>query len=311
MAFGLRGHNPGNDDLTGPGQDPNSDVARGYTGTYGGIGDSTTKKAGNGWEYTGEGYDMVNGWKQAGTSAYDKDVARQRAEGAAAQQRQAYQLDQRQADESRGLQMGGLQMMDQAAQGYAPSRAAVLGQAATDNTTRGALGNLAAGRGQGGAIMGANQAGTGAAGQYVKTNAAVTDLRAAEIGRAQKGLAEGAQQMRGQDDAAAIANAKFEAQQRALNEAKQQGKESLAFDTRKSQLQNAQDYEANVRKDQAAHQRQTDAYNSREEQNFDNTVSTWTGGVLGSMPSDERAKRNIHPVTMGSLSGLSRFMHGR
>lgn len=316
MPAFYRGHNPQNDDLTSG--DPNSqgtrDEAMGYLGDV--RGDGYTIGAGNvnsgpteDWAPNGEGYAIENGWKKGGTSAFDRDVERSRQMGAAGQQRPGVKLqdfDNGQIAQSRGLQMGSLGLLGNAARGGAPSRAAAMGQAGTENSIRQGMAAQAGARGPGAAVgaMGASQA--AAADRMAQQNAAVTDLRAQEIGQAQKQYGAGTNATRGQDIAEAEANARFDAQQRALNEARQQGFEERAFGTRKTQLGAAQDYARNQSAAERERQRQTDAWNAREDNAFDQNTSWGLGAGMGGL-SDERSKTKVNP--MGSLSNLHRFMY--
>lgn len=316
MGFGvswLNGHNPQDDELFGEGANSpaNIEKRKGYLGDSEHISAAgVNEKAPEDWSSDGGGQEIVNGYRQQGTSAYDKDVAGYRQKGEDAQKRAAVTLDQRRADQARGFQMGGLGLMRTAAEGNAPSRAAELGTAATDGTARSALAGMAGARGPGAAVAGANAAGTAAAGTMAKNNAAVTDLRAAEMAKNQSEFAQGAGTVRGQDIGAATQNAQYQAHQNALNEAKQEGYENLGYDTRLFQGQTSVDAEKLKRAQDLAAQQQRDRYNQNERDSLNQDIST-TASIGMMAASDERAKRNVHPIEMGSLGGLHRFMHGR
>ncbi len=269
-----------------------------------------------GWQPSGGGEARDDqGNLIGGTSAYDQTVDKFRDKGLASHGRAAVALDQGQADEARGLQMGGLGLMGAAARGHAPSRAEALGTAATDTTARGALAGLAGGRGAGAAIAGANAAGAAAAGRMAQQNASATELRGQEMARNQQEFAAGAGAMRGQDDDAAIKNAKFEAAQRLANERRQQSFEDLGYDTRKFQQDTAGDYldlrEGQETREKDAELRREAAADARGRRMVGATLEAGLGGAGGDTGSDEEMKHNVRQVTMGSLAGLSRFMHGR
>ena len=326
MGFGIkgmRGHDPANDYLYGPAPDQRKrlgftgDTGPGFENEDGDIvhiaDDPSFKKGGSSFSVTGEGYDENNNWKQHGTSAYDKAVAGYRQEGADAQKRSAVQPYQGAANQSRRIQMGGLGLMRTAAEGDAPSRAQALGIAANDATTRSAVGNMAAARGPGAAVASANAAGSGAAGRFASTNAQATDMRGAEMAKNQQEFAKSAQDTRGQDIGAATQNAQYQAYQNALNEAKQQGKENLGYDTRDFQAKTAMEYEKQKNEANRARQSAFDRRNAEDDAALDQDISTTASIAMLATDSgsDERMKRGIRPVTMGSLSGLTRFMHGR
>lgn len=262
-----------------------------------------------GWQPNGGGQAQdAQGNLIGGTSAWDQDVNRYRSEGEAAQGRTGVTLDQTQADQARGLQMGGLGLMGQAARGQAPSQAAILGASATDTTTRGALSGMAGARGPGAAVSTSGAAGGAAADQMARQNASVTNLRAQEMARNQQEYAAGAGALRSQDNQAAITNARWEAQQRALNEAKQQGKEGLAYGTRETQANSAAAYNDMMR---GYGESEANRAKSRNEHEKNRTYKTITNTLENAMPSDEETKTHVRHVTLGSLTGLSRFIHGR
>ena len=266
------------------------------------------QKGPQGWSPKGTGYDIEHGRKVLGSSAYDKSIQNYRDQGAAAQGRAATQLDQGAANQSRGMQMGALGLMQTAAQGAAPSRAQALGTSATDTTTRQAVGNMAAARGPGAAVASSNAAGSAAADKMGQVNAQATDMRGSEMAKNQQDLVGSAGTMRGQDIGAATKNAQLQAYQNQLNESKQEGYENLGYDTRA--FQGTTQIEADRIARAYGQQHQADADRRNAAKQADDRY--YSGLVIeAGLTSDERAKQNIRPVTMGSLSGLSRFMHGR
>ncbi len=239
-------------------------------------------------------------------SGYDADVARNRAMGDASNGRAAVQLDQTQANETRGLQMGSLGMLRDAAMGQAPSRAAVLGQMATSSAMRDGLAASGAARGgPGAAIAAARGAQGGAANTMVHANAGISDMRANEMAQAQSQYAGGAQHAQSQDIGAATMNAQLEAQQRAMNEARQQGFERRGWNVRNMQSSGEDRYKRNV--DAALNLTES---NNLAEQARDSAQARETTNMalsaVSAVTSDERTKRDVHPLAMGSLSHLMR-----
>lgn len=231
-------------------------------------------------------------------TSYDRDVDRSRKRGAAPIA--GVTLDQGQANESRELQMGSLAMLESAARGNAPSRAVALGQMGTETSMRNGMAGSGAGRGVGGALMAMRNAQAATGQQMSAGNQQVADMRAQEMGRAQQGFASNAQAARGQDILAATTNAQLEARRRELQEQRQQANERMAWDTRHTQLQSANEWK--TQQDGAdMNRRRASAAQSAEDRaaTMDN-VNMGLG--VGGMLSDERTKRSVIP--MGSLSGL-------
>lgn len=294
-----------NDDLNS-GQDPDSlEKRKGYLG--GGefnINGHLNQDASPDYSPDGQGYAVVNGYQQPGTSAYDKDVARDQAAGEAAQQRHAVQLNQGNANQSRGMQMGALGMMAGAAAGNAPSRAAALGQAANDSAIRNTAG-VAGARGPGASIAAMNGAQNTMGQKMATTNAGITDMRAGEMAKNMTDYAGGAQRVEGQDVQAATTNAQLEAQQRALNEAKQQADEARAFGVRKTQSQTADDFYRQQQAQADAIRRQQQAQAAADDATQQHDISMVEGWLMGA-GSDTRMKTNVRPLPMGGLSNLMR-----
>jgi hypothetical protein len=302
MAYGIPsvgGHSDAHDDLFKPQR--GAAERRGYLGDTEHISAAgVNENASPDYSVTGGGEAIVNGWRQGGTNAWDQDVDRYRRMGEEGQSRKAVQLDQGQANEARGLQMGALGMMGDAARGNAPSRAAELGNAGTDDAIRAASAGMGAARGPGQAIAATAGAQAGAQQQQTKLGAGISDMRAQEMLAAQTGYAKGAQGVQGQDIGAATQNAQLEAQNRAANESRQQGMERRGWDTRNQQQMAADRYQRNRDAQELAIRKQRAAENAADDAALTSAVSTTLGAAQ--MASDERAKKNIMPV--GSLSGV-------
>lgn len=186
------------------------------------------------------GYNVESGpqtYDKFGGQTWDENVTGYRDTGDAMQKRTANQLDQTQANEARGYQMGSLENLRTAANGGAPSQAAFLGQGMTSSALGAGMAAGGAARGgPGGAIAGMRAAMTGTGQQLQQNNAQVMALRNKESATDMGTFAGAAGAVRGQDIGAATTNAQLTAQQQALNEAAQQNYERMALDTRKTQL---------------------------------------------------------------------------
>jgi len=137
-------------------------------------------------------------------------------------------------------------------------------------------------------------------------NAAASQMRAEEMGRARDAYAGAAQAAEGQDIGAASRNAQLQAQQNALNERRQQEFEGRAHDVRN--LQGNLDAKQRIR---IQEQKRKDTELARQKKDTDRSdvkgvVGTGLSVVssLASMFSDERTKKNPQPVSMGSLAHL-------
>ncbi len=244
--------------------------------------------------------------QDAGTNlnVYDKDVERYRARGA--QTQPAIKLDQAHADQAREMQMGSLGHLERQANGSAPSSAAILSQRANEGAAQSMAAAGMRRGGPGAAIAGMNAGSQAASGQALAANAQNANMRAAEVSRGQGAFAAGAAGAQGQDIQAATANAQLTAQQRALDEQRQQANERLGWDTRHAQLGNRATYD---RLGQTAAQNQRNATNAEDQARYDegmgyvNLGTSWMQGAAGGV-SDARAKRDVTP--MGSLSSLER-----
>lgn len=307
----MEGHNPRTDQFFGDPQEKDDPwvIANktGYVGEKGSqIGAEGVNQQGyDGWSPTGEGYDIQNGFKQAGTSAFDKDVNRARQMGQAGQGRQAVQLDRGASSGSRMMQMGALGLMRRGAEGGMPSRAVVQGQQAGQAQVRGGTAAMA-----GGGLRNFNAVARGTGEQMSTVGAGVADARAGEVARDTRGLVQGGLQMRTGDIDEATAQAKLDAHQRALNEQRQQQFERRAWDTRNQQQRAAVDAEKIRRGEQLEWDRQEDAWDQAERERFQNGMSMGLGAGSSALSlmfaSDSRAKTRV-----GSLSTLrSKHMKG-
>lgn len=264
---------------------------------------SQTKEVG-GWGGTGYRYetDPRTGQPVAvpGSRLSDQDVDRYRSLGA--EQRGAVQLDQRTADGARGLQMGSLAGLQSAARGQAPSRAASLGQLATQSAVQGAAG-AQVGRGAGGSLRATRGAIGGLAQQTGQAALQAGDMRAQEMTRSRGEYFGGAAGVRKQDIGAATTDAQLEAANRDMQEKRRQQYEKLAWDTRNAEMFGM--VEQRGQEDQAwiDDQRAKAAESEQERRVFTDTAGAGVGMITGGMSSDMRTKNLI---THGSLVGLNR-----
>ena len=300
MGF-YKGHGDQNDDITEDAPDPNAKFGYVGGGAHGINNNYTSGPKGGEWSPDGGGEDVVNGWKKPGTSAFDKDVERSRLRGAQGQA--AMQLDQGQADESRGMQMGSLGMMGDAARGNAPSRAAAIGTMNTDAGIRAGMAGMAGARGPGASVAAMRNA-SGQMGQQMgQQNQQVADMRAQEMARAQQGYASATQAARGQDIGAATTNAQLEAQQRLINEQHQQANERIGWDIRNTQMQGANEFANQQSGDELARRKQAAGQAAEDDANTRDNANMVIGAGSGVL-SDERTKERVVPI--GSLASLSR-----
>ncbi len=230
-------------------------------------------------------------------SAADNEIGRYRAMGAVRQP--AAQLDQTQANESRGLQMNALEMLRAQAEGTAPSSAAILSQRANENAARNAGMAAAGARSTGGAIAASRAAGDMAGQAALSGNAQNANERGAELSHGQASYAGGTGAVNAADIGAATSNAGFEAQQHALDQGRQQGFERLGWNTRNAQLQGkSQQHQQFVSGGNAA----AAAGRAETEAKYQKGKDIASGAL--SLLSDERTKMHVVPV--GSLSSLMR-----
>lgn len=248
--------------------------------------------------------------KEGDTSAYDADVARNRAMGAESMNRAPVALDQSQANESRGLQMGALGMLRAQAEGSAPSSAQILSQRANQNAAFAASRAAASGRTAAGGLSAFNQASPMAANQALAANTANANARAGEIAHAQDVYASGAQHVQNQDIGAATTNAQLVAQQRALNEARQRGFERRGWNVRNTESQAEDRYHRNTQDALNQNEANNLAQQARNSANDREQMNMYLSGLQaafgGASMSDERSKEDVRPLHMGSLSHLMR-----
>lgn len=251
----------------------------GYVGTEN-VGATGDTSASPGWSSSGGGEEIKGGYKQGGTSAYDKSVDRYRQMGADRAGRGAATLDQGQAGQTRGLQLNALEMLRRQGSGEAPSAAAAVAQRANQNAALMAGQRATAARTTGGALAALRMSG----GESLGANAANAGARAGEISQGQQGYAAGAGTLGGQDIGAATANANAEATQRALNQAAEQRFERLGWDTRNTQLQAGTEYNRLQHNEQFGINSYNDAKRQMEEEKMWGAVSRASGlgmGVFG------------------------------
>lgn len=251
---------------------------------------------------------------QAANYVNDASDASQRA----APTMQGTQLDQGAADQSRGFQMGSLASLQGAANGTAPSQAAILGQQMADKNAQQAVSSAGTVRGGPGAQASAYRyAANNAATQGAQAQQSIMADRANEMSTAQNNLANASSAARGQDLSAATTNAQLGQQtqqtnasnqlaQTGLNDQSSMGYQQLGNQVNEDQLN------AGVQQQQiAAGVRQSgDALNTQTNQANTNTNKSVLSGVIGagqgalsavgSLFSDPSTKLPL----MGSLATL-------
>lgn len=188
-----------------------------------------------------------------GGATWDEEVGHYRDTGAASHDRAAIQLDQTAADQARGLQMGSLGYLANQANGTAPSAAAIMSQRANQQAFQGAATQSAGAKSIGARIAGTHATGSLAGQQALAANAKNAALRAGEISQGTRGYLDAMQGARGQDIAAATTNANLDAQQRAMNEKRQQEYERRAQAARAVQLESGMTAADQHAKEYAAH----------------------------------------------------------
>lgn len=269
------------------------------------------REATPGWSPDGDGHAMKGG-SSYGQTAYDTDIDRDRWMGEAAQKVAPVTVDQTQANESRGLSMDALGMLRAQGAGTAPSSAGILANRANENAVRQAGAQVAGARSAGGGIAALRGAGNAAGTAMLAGNAHNADARAAEVSGGQGAYAGGAGAINKQDIGVATTDAQLAAQQRALNEQRQQYFERQAYDTRGFQRQTSTDAIAALHRQQEKDRAFAAARTEADVQKVKDTISivssmgkaasnAETNEVRNTDTSDPRAKMNI-----GSLSALSR-----
>ncbi len=275
------------------------------------------------WSPDGYGNEVHNNQIE-GMNAYDRSVDEYRERGNplnpdGTRKVNAIQLNQGQADESRGLEMNALGMLRRQGSGEAPSAAAILSQRVNQGAVQQAGQQMTAARGIGASIHAANRGGQVAGNAMLQGNAANAAERAGEISRGQGSYSGAAGAVNTQDIGAATQNAGYEAQQRALDEMRQQANERMAYDTRRTQM-SAQSESIRQAEQERERQRANDA--AQRQADFDKgkaVISTVmsAGQAANSATSGEAKKDTREPTTsdpkakqnlmhMGSLSALYR-----
>jgi hypothetical protein len=271
------------------------------TGTWRPAGQTNRgEKTFNPLTYGGHGdeYDPVTHTVIAHTSTADRDAARYRS--MAGQTQDAPVIDQAASNESRGIQMGSLGILENAANGSTVSPAAQLGYAqgrmaqnsaaSMAASTRGGPTARAAASRFVGQNMGANQA---------RTNLGASAAQANAMATARGQYMDATTGMRGQDLGLATDQAKLEAQQRALGAQHEQAYEQLGWQTKNAQLNanlgntaaeaNAANASraASIAEDQANWGRVTDAGSM--------VAGGATGAVTGYAKQDEKSQQQPKP----------------
>ncbi len=276
------------------------------------------REATPGWSPDGDGHAMSGG-SAYGETAYDKDIDRDRQMGAAAQGTAPVTLDQTQANESRGLQMGALGLLRAQGDGSAPSSAGILAQRANENAVRQAGAQVAGARSAGGGIAALRGAGNTAGDAMLAGNAHNADARAGEISHGQNAYAGGAGTVNKQDLGAATANAQLAAQQRAVDEQRQQYFERQAYDTRGFQRQVSNDNTAMLHRQQQADRAYRDARSQADWDKGKMVVGTVLSGGTGlasskldtSTPSYDDPTAGSDPRMKMHIGSLASLMKGR
>jgi hypothetical protein len=183
---------------------------------------------------TAEGPQQTRG---IGNETWDEVTGRYQQRGADLQHRTGPVLDETQANQSRAMQLGALDMLRRQGSGEAPSAAEVYAQRANQQAVMGAGQAVTGARTMGGALATLRSAGQQAGNAMLAGNAQNAAARAGEISHGQGAFAQGAGTLRGGDITAAGANATLEAQQRARNEAAQQNYESMAAHARTQEME--------------------------------------------------------------------------
>lgn len=252
------------------------------------------------------------------TSAYDADVERARQRGAAGQARTAVQLDQTQANESRGLEMGALGMLRAQADGSAPSSSAILSQRVNQNAVGNAAQQVTATRGAGARVAAFGAAGQQAGRSMLAGNAANADVRAGEISHGQGAYTGATGAVNAQDIGAATTNAGYEAQQRQMNEQRQQEYERRAWNTRNTESQAEDRYQRNTNQAMQLNEARDIARQGQKSAESGQTVNLVNGALTGGLsayannagttttvkPKDDTTSDRRAKLRMGSLAGM-------
>ncbi len=202
-------------------------------------------------------------------------------------------VDNSQGDQTRQSQQNALGMMQQAAQGSAPSAAAQMMQQGNNQAVANQLAMAAGARGAG-AMAGAQQQAMGNASNMSTQNQNnMGVLRAQEMAQARGAYGNMATGMRGQDQGQAQFGANLAMSQRQLNQQGQLGFEGMAQHTVDEQL-HAQEAKNAANEGHWANQMGADQNGVNNEQKYISGGISAAGSVIGSAAgSDERIKDNI------------------
>ena len=248
--------------------------------------------------------DPNGGWQAYGVEGgavtskqFDHDYNRYRKLGDQAAQAGPVAVDQAASNQSRGLQLGALGLLQRQADGTADSSANILSRRANENAARAASSQVAGARGVGAGLAAFNGANEGAANTAMAANAQSANERAREVSRGQHAYTAGAGSMRQGDLSVASQNAQLDAQNRALADKQQQHYERMAWDTRNTEM-NAANEAMNSERARNEQLRQSRiAENAADWQKTKDVASLG----LGAITSDPRGKMRV-----GSLSSLMR-----
>jgi hypothetical protein len=241
-----------------------------------------------------------------GLNGFEAERTRYRGLGEAAANRQAYQPDfsAAQADRAKNLQARGQQveaagMMRQAAEGNAPSRAAIMGEQVGGQSLDAAMGASAGARGLG-AASAQRQGATGMGAMQNGAMGQMAGLRATEMGDAReaygKGLAgirSGDYENQGLSQQQAEARAESENFQRRLNQSGQMTYEQAAINATQMELDaKARIAGAQTQENATA----TAAHDARNDRYMRTAVAAGTA-IAAAAGSDERMKKSAHKLS--------------
>ncbi len=257
--------------------------------------DKRNKDPHGAWNATGvEGGAVVS-------DQFQHDIDRYRKLGHDATQQGPVAVDDRQSNQSRGVQMGALGLLRRQADGSAASSAQILSQRANQNAGSAAANQVTGARGVGSALGAFGSANAAATGQAMAANAHNANTRAGEISHGQNAFTAGGGAIRQGDVQMATQNAQLDAQNRALAEKQQQTFERMAFDTRNTEMtaaNEANDTDVRARQQLRASRQAEAAANFQKAKD---TASLGFGTLTGIASSDPRSKLRV-----GSLSSLRR-----
>lgn len=263
------------------------------------------------WGGRGQDIDPVTGQPLGGSGAA-RDTKRYQDMGQNPQYAHGPQIDRTQEGESRGLQMGALDLMQRRAQGLEPSAAEQLGtqQARNAAMAQQSMANSARGgaMARAAAARNAQQQGALIEGRQRQANEAT---RAGEMAEARGQLFGQTTEMRGQDTGVAGSQADLEMGQRRQNDQREGFYESLAQGVQQQQVNAANQVGTARNEDAAARNRQNEARQANQDQHTYNRVNMGIGGAQGLAGaygkvnddnwSDERTKQNARPMTLSPV----------